>query len=281
MVVTGVVLIALALAVVVLAPRFLTRSAWTIDRPRTALVSWSVAVLLGVVGFVAGITLVVLANLSGFDGSPDSMRALQLEYGAEIGRAIVNFDGRIVFVVVSRYHGGAFVVFSKALNPSMTVLAIEGSYASVLGGAPAAAVVFSRDVDKLVAEDERIVSAEAELAGAAAADKVRLAADLLRARSFADLGAERVDLPDDVLADERALDGWIGRRVTTAVHLCGTARMGPDPALAVVDARLRVHGTEGLMVADASAFPSLPGGNTNAPAILMGWRAGGFLRGGG
>ena len=37
--------------------------------------------------------LVVLANLSGFDGSPESMRSLQLEYGAEIGRAIVNFDG--------------------------------------------------------------------------------------------------------------------------------------------------------------------------------------------
>ena len=91
--------------------------------------------------------LVVLANLSGFDGSPDSMRALQLEYGAEIGRAVVNFDGPIVFVVVSRYHGGAFVVFSKALNPRMTVLAVEGSFASVIGGAPAAAVVFARDVD--------------------------------------------------------------------------------------------------------------------------------------
>lgn len=62
MVVAGVVLIALALAVVVLAPRLLTRSAWTIDRPRTALVSWSVAVLLGVAGFVVGITLVVLAG---------------------------------------------------------------------------------------------------------------------------------------------------------------------------------------------------------------------------
>lgn len=62
MAVAGVVLIALALAVVVLAPRFLTRSAWTIDRPRTALVSWSVAVLLGVVGFVTGTTLVVMAN---------------------------------------------------------------------------------------------------------------------------------------------------------------------------------------------------------------------------
>ena len=62
--------------------------------------------------------LVVLANLSGFDGSPESMRKLQLEYGAEIGRAIVNFDGPIVFCVISRYHGGAFVVFSKALNPT-------------------------------------------------------------------------------------------------------------------------------------------------------------------
>ena len=111
------------------------------------------------------------------------MRALQLEYGAEIGRAIVNFDGPIVFVVVSRYHGGAFVVFSKALNPSMTVLAIEGSFASVLGGAPAAAVVFSRDVDKLVAEDERVGAAEAELAGAPTADKVRLAADLATLRT--------------------------------------------------------------------------------------------------
>ena len=59
--------------------------------------------------------LVVLANLSGFDGSPESMRNLQLEYGAEIGRAVVNFDGPIVFTVVSRYHGGAFVVFSNTL----------------------------------------------------------------------------------------------------------------------------------------------------------------------
>ncbi|MGA9858087.1 MAG: carboxyl transferase domain-containing protein, partial [Solirubrobacteraceae bacterium] len=41
--------------------------------------------------------VVVLANLAGFDGSPESMRAWQLEYGAEIGRAVVNFDGPIVF----------------------------------------------------------------------------------------------------------------------------------------------------------------------------------------
>ncbi|MFC9995295.1 carboxyl transferase domain-containing protein [Nocardia sp. NPDC127526] len=104
--------------------------------------------------------LVVLANLSGFDGSPESMRRIQLEYGAEIGRAIVNFEGPIVFTVISRYHGGAFVVFSKALNPAMTVLAVAGSYASVIGGAPAAAVVFSRTVDARTAADPRIRTLE-------------------------------------------------------------------------------------------------------------------------
>jgi hypothetical protein len=44
------------------------------------------------------------------------MRRWRLEYGAEIGRTVTNFHGPIVFVVVSRYHGGAFVVFSKKLN---------------------------------------------------------------------------------------------------------------------------------------------------------------------
>ena len=91
--------------------------------------------------------VVMLANLSGFDGSPESLRRLQLEYGAEIGRAIVNFDGPFVLCVVSRYHGGAFVVFSAKLNDDMEVLAVEGSFASVIGGAPAAAVVFTREVD--------------------------------------------------------------------------------------------------------------------------------------
>ena len=70
--------------------------------------------------------LVVLANLSGFDGSPESMRKLQLEYGAEIARAVVNFDGPIAFLVVSRYHGGAYVVFSQALNPNLRAVRAGG-----------------------------------------------------------------------------------------------------------------------------------------------------------
>ncbi len=96
--------------------------------------------------------VVVLANLSGFDGSPESLGQWQLEYGAEIGRAVVNFDGPIVFVVLSRYHGGAYVVFSKSLNPRLVAVAVEGSYASVIGGAPAAAVVFARDVRRRATE---------------------------------------------------------------------------------------------------------------------------------
>jgi acetyl/propionyl-CoA carboxylase alpha subunit/acetyl-CoA carboxylase carboxyltransferase component len=122
--------------------------------------------------------LVVLANLSGFDGSPESMRKLQLEYGAEIGRAVVNFEGPIVFCVISRYHGGAFVVFSKALNPNMTVLALEGSFASVLGGAPAAAVVFAGEVDTRTASDRRVRDLEARAANAIGADRAALTAEL-------------------------------------------------------------------------------------------------------
>src|SRR5213078_4488753 len=127
--------------------------------------------------------LVVLANLSGFDGSPESLRKLQLEYGAEIGRAIVNFEGPIVFTVISRYHGGAFVVFSKALNPNMTVLALEGSFASVLGGAPAAAVVFSGEVNSRTATDPRVTELQARHSAASGAQRAALNAQLADVQS--------------------------------------------------------------------------------------------------
>ncbi|MEV6873307.1 biotin carboxylase N-terminal domain-containing protein [Amycolatopsis sp. NPDC051128] len=127
--------------------------------------------------------LVVLANLSGFDGSPESLRKLQLEYGAEIGRAIVNFEGPIVFCVISRYHGGAFVVFSKALNPNMTVLALEGSFASVLGGAPAAAVVFSGEVNTRTANDPRVTELQAQVSTAGGASRATLNARLAEVQS--------------------------------------------------------------------------------------------------
>jgi acetyl-CoA carboxylase carboxyltransferase component len=127
--------------------------------------------------------LVVLANLAGFDGSPESMREWQLEFGAEIGRAVVNFDGPIVFCVVSRFHGGAFVVFSQRLNENLEAIALEGAHASVIGGAPAAAVVFARDVERNARHDARIERAE------------RLERQRLR--------AERAELWDAVLSEKR------------------------------------------------------------------------------
>ncbi|HET9829226.1 MAG TPA: carboxyl transferase domain-containing protein [Nocardioidaceae bacterium] len=127
--------------------------------------------------------LVVLANLSGFDGSPESLRKWQLEYGAEIGRAMVNFDGPIVFCVVSRYHGGAFVVFSGVLNDNMEVIAIEGSYASVIGGAPAAAVVFARDVTSRTSKDPRVTDLEGRLREADESEQARLRSELAELRT--------------------------------------------------------------------------------------------------
>jgi acetyl-CoA carboxylase carboxyltransferase component len=59
----------------------------------------------------------------------------------------------------TRYHGGAFVVFSKQLNESLEVVAVEGSYASVIGGAPAAAVVFAREVQARTKADPRVADA--------------------------------------------------------------------------------------------------------------------------
>jgi acetyl/propionyl-CoA carboxylase alpha subunit/acetyl-CoA carboxylase carboxyltransferase component len=120
--------------------------------------------------------VVVLANLSGFDGSPESMRRLQLEYGAEIGRAVVNFKGPIVFCVISRYHGGAYVVFSRALNDQLEVAALEGTYASVIGGAPAAAVVFAGEVEARTRKDERLQALNQAMLQADGAENGRLRA---------------------------------------------------------------------------------------------------------
>jgi acetyl-CoA carboxylase carboxyltransferase component len=92
--------------------------------------------------------VVVLASLSGFDGSARSMKGRQLEFGAEIARAVTNFEGPIVVVVLGRFHGGAYVVFSKALNANVKILALDGAFVSVIGGDAAAGVVFAGELKK-------------------------------------------------------------------------------------------------------------------------------------
>ncbi len=165
--------------------------------------------------------LVVLANLSGFDGSPESMRRRQLEFGAEIGRAVTNFDGPIVFVVVSRYHGGAFVVFSKALNAGMEIAAVEGSYASVIGGAPAAATVFAREVKQRTENDPMVRAAREAAAAAGGTEAARLRTVLVKVTDQvrSEKLGEVADEFDGIHTIERALRVGSVDRIIAAADL--------------------------------------------------------------
>lgn len=89
---------------------------------------------------------VVLANLAGFDGSRSSLEQCQLEHGAELARAVVNFRGPIVVLVIGRFHGGAYVVLNRRLNQNLTIVALEETRVSVIGGSSAAEVVLGGEV---------------------------------------------------------------------------------------------------------------------------------------
>jgi choline dehydrogenase-like flavoprotein len=92
----------------------------------------------------------------------------------------------------------------------------------------------------------------------------------LRSLQKKDMFTEGVRTDDDIRAVLR-------ERADTVYHPVGTARMGNDP-LAVVDPKLRVHGVEGLRVVDASVMPTLIGGNTNAPTIMIGEKAADMIK---
>ena len=79
-------------------------------------------------------------------------------------------------------------------------------------------------------------------------------------------------------AADAVLDSWIADNITTAVHLCATAPMGPDTdATAVVDQYCRVRGIEGLRVVDTSVLPTAPSRGPAATAVLIGERAAAFF----
>jgi choline dehydrogenase len=89
--------------------------------------------------------------------------------------------------------------------------------------------------------------------------------------AFARLVAEELRPGPSVQSDADLIQDF-RERSGTVYHPSCTCRMGPDPATSVVDARLRVRGVAGLRVIDASAFPNLIAGNTNAPAMMLGWK---------
>ena len=105
----------------------------------------------------------------------------------------------------------------------------------------------------------------------------RLARKVLAQKAFdpyrgAPIFPARDDLTDDELVD------FIRAKAETVYHPVGTCRMGNDDE-SVVDPQLRVRGVEGLRVIDASVMPTLIGGNTNAPTIMIAERAADLIRG--
>ncbi len=93
----------------------------------------------------------------------------------------------------------------------------------------------------------------------------------LRALQKKDMFTANVRTDDDIRA-------MLRERVDTVYHPVGTCKMGTD-AMAVVDPSLKVHGVQGLRVVDASIMPTLIGGNTNAPTIMIGEKAADMIRG--
>ena len=93
----------------------------------------------------------------------------------------------------------------------------------------------------------------------------------LRALQKKDMFTADVRSDDDIRAVLRA-------RVDTVYHPVGTCKMGVGDAMAVVDPKLKVYGVEGLRVVDASIMPTLIGGNTNAPTIMIGEKAADMIR---
>jgi choline dehydrogenase-like flavoprotein len=85
--------------------------------------------------------------------------------------------------------------------------------------------------------------------------------------------------PGPKVNDRDALEADLRRRLFLLYHPSGTCRMSDDAKGAVVDSQLRVHGIEGLRVADASVFPVIPGGNTNAPTIMVAEKASDLIQG--
>ena len=106
---------------------------------------------------------------------------------------------------------------------------------------------------------------------------LELSRRIIAAPAFARYRAIEVQ-PGPAAQDETALVAYVRRAAYTVHHPVGSCRMGTD-ANAVVDAELRVHGVAGLRVVDASVFPRIVGGNTNAAVVMVAEKAADMILG--
>jgi choline dehydrogenase len=96
----------------------------------------------------------------------------------------------------------------------------------------------------------------------------RLIRKIMGSGALRGITAEEISPGPDVTSDRALLD-YFRDQSGSIYHLCGSCTMGPDAATSVVDARLRVHGMEGLRIVDASVFPNITSGNLNAPVMMV------------
>ena len=107
---------------------------------------------------------------------------------------------------------------------------------------------------------------------------VRLVVDLGKDPAFSDIIEERIYPSDEELESEEGLDAFIRRTVVSGQHITSSCRMGPaSDGMAVVDQYGRVHGLEGLRVADASIMPNCVRANTNCTTMMIGERIADFI----
>jgi choline dehydrogenase len=106
-------------------------------------------------------------------------------------------------------------------------------------------------------------------------DGIRLTRDIINQPAFDGYRGKEL-APGPAALNDADLSKWLRATAMTTFHPVGTCKMGNDP-MAVVDARLKVRGVEGLRVADASIMPIISSGNTNAPAIMIGERCADFI----
>ncbi|QLD85417.1 choline dehydrogenase [Natronomonas halophila] len=105
---------------------------------------------------------------------------------------------------------------------------------------------------------------------------VKRGREIMQAEAFDDVRGEEVWPGEDVQSDEE-IAAHVRETAHTVYHPVGTCKMGDDE-MAVVDDRLRVHGVDGLRVVDASVMPTLTGGNTNAPTMMIAEKAVDMIR---
>jgi choline dehydrogenase len=108
-------------------------------------------------------------------------------------------------------------------------------------------------------------------------DGVKITRRVFAQRSFDPYRGPEIS-PGAHVQSDAEIDAFVKRNAETIYHPVGTARMGKD-SMAVVDSSLRVHGIEGLRVVDASVMPTLIGGNTNAPTIMIAEKASDMILG--